>query len=123
MYFRGRSPGGTSTTSLRYVTRKRINNGHSNHARDTSRFLTDRHWTVVCNLKLRRGLLIVQLKASSILVQFIENNRNKVGATFDTATRSCSFTKATPIKFIVSRYPPASCRMTRSLFRYLFVAR
>ena len=26
--------------------------------------------------------------------------------------------KATPIKFIVSRYPPASCRMTRSLFRY-----
>ena len=41
-------------------------------------FLTDRHWTVVRNLKLRRGLLIVQLKASSILVKFIENDRKQV---------------------------------------------
>ena len=41
-------------------------------------FLADRHWTVVRNLKLRRGLLIVQPKTSSILVQFIENNGNKV---------------------------------------------
>ena len=69
----GRGRGGT--TSLRYVTRKRINNEHSDRARDTSMqyagFLTDRHWTVVRNLKLRRTLLIVQLKASSNLVQFL----------------------------------------------------
>ena len=69
------------TTSFRYVTRKRIITNipiaHVIH-RLYAGFLTDRHWTVVRNLKLRRGLLIVQLKASSILVQFIENDRNKV---------------------------------------------
>ena len=69
------------TTCFRYVTRKRIITNipiaHVIH-RLYAGFLTDRHWTVVRNLKLRRGLLIVQLKASSILVQFIENDRNKV---------------------------------------------
>ena len=40
--------------------------------------MQDRHWTVVHNLKLRRALLIVQLKASSILVQFVKNDRNTV---------------------------------------------
>ena len=69
------------TTSFRYVTRKRIITNipiaHVIH-RLYAGFLTDRHWTVVRNLKLRRGLLIVQLKASSILVQFIENDINKV---------------------------------------------
>ena len=63
------------TTCFRYVTRKRIITNipiaHVIH-RLYAGFLTDRHWTVVRNLKLRRGLLIVQLKASSILVQFIE---------------------------------------------------
>ena len=65
------------TTCFRYVTRKRIITNipiaHVIH-RLYAGFLTDRHWTVVRNLKLRRGLLIVQLKASSILVQ---NDRNK----------------------------------------------
>ena len=69
------------TTCFRYVTRKRIITNipiaHVIH-RLYAGFLTDRHWTVVRNLKLRRGLLIVQLKESSILVQFIENDRNKV---------------------------------------------
>ena len=69
------------TTCFRYVTRKRIITNipiaHVIH-RLYAGFLTDRHWTVVRNLKLRRGLLIVQLKASSILVQFIENYRNKI---------------------------------------------
>ena len=69
------------TTCFRYVTRKRIITNipiaHVIH-RLYAGFLTDRHWTVVRNLKLRRGLLIVQLKASSIIVQFIENDRNKV---------------------------------------------
>ena len=66
------------TTCFRYVTRKRIITNipiaHVIHRL----YAGDRHWTVVRNLKLRRGLLIVQLKASSILVQFIENDRNKV---------------------------------------------
>ena len=66
------------TTCFRYVTRKRIITNipiaHVIH-RLYAGFLTDRHWTVVRNLKLRRGLLIVQLKASSIVVQ---NDRNKV---------------------------------------------
>ena len=38
-------------------------------------FLTDRHWTIVRNFRLRRALLIGQLKASSNREQFIENNR------------------------------------------------
>ena len=75
------SAGQGGTTCFRYVTPKRIITNipiaHVIH-RLYAGFLTDRHWTVVRNLKLRRGLLIVQLKASSILVQFIENDRNKV---------------------------------------------
>ena len=42
-------------------------------------FLTDRHWAIVRNLRLKRALLIVQLKISSIRVQFFEMTETMPG--------------------------------------------
>ena len=85
-------------------------------------FLTDRHWTVVRNLKLRRALLIVQLKASSILVQFIENNRNKVPASSEMPQLFTQFlqTNHTILQYL---QPPRQSRVGSFVLREVQIAK